>query len=274
MRAGPGRPAVASPRCGDSPSTVGIARAGPRLAGAARRLGLMALAAVMPALGACAETPADPRAVMVQEVAAMGRASDWETGRSGLSPAVLGALARVPRHQFVPAAQVPYAYENRPLPIGHGQTISQPYIVALMTDLLDLPPAAAVLEVGTGSGYQAAVLAELAGRVYSIEIVEPLAREARERLDRLGYRNVVTRVGDGYAGWPEHAPFDGILVTAAPDHVPPALLAQLKPGARLVIPVGETGLTQSLKVIEKAADGTLSERDVLPVRFVPLTRER
>ncbi len=239
-----------------------------------RRLGAIALAVIVPALAACADPPPDPRAAMVQEVAAMARATVWETGRPGLSPAVLQALARVPRHEFVPASQVPYAYDNRPLSIGHGQTISQPYIVALMTDLLDLGPGAVVLEVGTGSGYQAAVLAELAERVYSIEIVEPLAREARQRLDRLGYGNVVTRVGDGYAGWPEHGPFDGILVTAAPDHVPPALVEQLKPGARLVIPVGEVASSQSLKVIERAADGSLRERDVLPVRFVPLTRER
>ena len=242
------------------------------LGGALRRLGVLALAVAAPILGACAETPSDPRAAMVEEVAAMARATVWETGRPGLSPAVLQALARVPRHEFVPAAQVPYAYENRPLPIGHRQTISQPYIVALMTDLLDLRPGAVVLEVGTGSGYQAAVLAELAERVYSIEIVEPLAREARARLDRLGYEKVITRVGDGYAGWPEHGPFDGILVTAAPDHVPPALLEQLKPGARLVIPVGEGADAQSLKVFEKAADGSLRHRDVLPVRFVPLTR--
>jgi len=203
----------------------------------------------------------------------MARATASETGRTGLAPAVVSVLAKVPRHEFVPPSQADSAYENRPLPIGHGQTISQPYIVALMTDLLEVRPGDVVLEVGTGSGYQAAVLAELAERVYTIEIVEPLAREARARLERLGVRNVVTRVGDGYAGWPERAPFDGIMVTAAPDHVPPALIEQLKPGGRLVIPVGETGTGQSLMIIEKAGDGSVTTRNVLPVRFVPLTRE-
>jgi protein-L-isoaspartate(D-aspartate) O-methyltransferase len=214
------------------------------------------------------------RIALVREVEAMVEATADETGRSRLDPRVTGALARVPRHEFVPPRLVSQAYGNYPLPIGHGQTISQPYIVALMTDLLGADSRARVLEIGTGSGYQAAILAEVAGEVFSIEIVEPLAREAEARLARLGYRNIVTRVGDGYAGWPEQAPFDGILVTAAPDHVPAALVEQLKPGGRLVLPVGETGSTQSLLVIEKGVDGSLTRKTVLPVRFVPLLRER
>jgi protein-L-isoaspartate(D-aspartate) O-methyltransferase len=184
------------------------------------------------------------------------------------------ALARVPRHLFVPPAQQPYAYENRPLPIGHGQTISQPTIVALMTDLLQLGKDDRVLEIGTGSGYQAAVLAELVRSVHTIEIVEPLALEARERLARLGYRNVEVRLGDGYKGWDEHAPFDAIMVTAGADEVPPPLLQQLKPGGRMVIPVGPAHSIQYLTVIEKRADGSIRSRQVTPVRFVPFTRGR
>jgi protein-L-isoaspartate(D-aspartate) O-methyltransferase len=212
------------------------------------------------------------REAMVREVEAMAQAAADETGRARLDPRVLDALRRVARHEFVPAGRVGEAYANYPLPIGHGQTISQPYIVALMTDLLGPRPGDHVLEIGTGSGYQAAVLAEVVERVYTIEIVEPLARDAAARLARLGYRNVVVRAGDGYAGWPEHAPFDGIMVTAAPDHVPPALVDQLKPGGRLVVPVGSQAGGQSLLLIEKGADGQVSRRSVLPVRFVPLTR--
>jgi protein-L-isoaspartate(D-aspartate) O-methyltransferase len=211
---------------------------------------------------------------MVEEVEAMAAATAFETGRRELDPRVIAALARVPRHAFVPAGLRDRAYRNYPLPIGYGQTISQPYIVALMTDLLQVGPGARVLEIGTGSGYQAAVLAELVDRVYTIEIVEPLAQDARARLERLGYANVVVRAGDGYAGWPEHAPFDAILVTAAPDHVPPALIEQLRPGGRLVLPVGAEGGDQSLRVVEKDRDGRVSERTVLAVRFVPLTRDR
>jgi protein-L-isoaspartate(D-aspartate) O-methyltransferase len=187
---------------------------------------------------------------------------------------VRDALARVPRHLFVPPDQQPYAYENRPLPIGHGQTISQPYVVAFMTDVLRPGKQDRVLEIGTGSGYQAAVLAELVRSVYTIEIVEPLAAEARERLDRLGYRNVEVRAGDGYKGWPERAPFDAIIVTAGADEVPPPLLQQLKPGGRMVIPVGPAGSLQYLTLIEKQANGSIRSRQILPVRFVPFTRER
>jgi protein-L-isoaspartate(D-aspartate) O-methyltransferase len=185
-------------------------------------------------------------------------------------PRVLEAMRSVERHLFVPAGRRAEAYHDDPLPIGHGQTISQPYIVALMTELAQVRPGARVLEVGTGSGYQAAVLAALGGQVHSIEIVEPLARAASERLARLGYRNVTVRVGDGYGGWPEKAPFDAIVVTAAPPRIPPALVAQLAPGGRLVAPVGDG--SQELVVIERTEAGT-RERRVAAVRFVPMTGE-
>jgi protein-L-isoaspartate(D-aspartate) O-methyltransferase len=202
------------------------------------------------------------------------RATAGSTGRTALSPAVRRALETVPRERFVPPQFVSHAYENRPLPIGHDQTISQPFIVALMTELLDPRPTDVMLEVGTGSGYQAAVLAACVRKVYSIEIVAPLAQQARAALDAAGVRNVETRVGDGYRGWPEAAPFDGIIVTAAPDHVPPALVEQLKPGGRLVIPVGTHSFSQELLLIRKDADGRAVTRRTIGVRFVPLTRER
>ena len=202
------------------------------------------------------------------------RATAGSTGRTALSPAVRRALETVPRERFVPPQFVSRAYENRPLPIGHDQTISQPFIVALMTELLDPRPTDVMLEVGTGSGYQAAVLAACVRKVYSIEILAPLAQQARVALDAAGVRNVETRVGDGYRGWPEAAPFDGIIVTAAPDHVPPALVEQLKPGGRLVIPVGTNSFSQELLVIRKDADGRAVSRRTIAVRFVPLTRER
>lgn len=193
-----------------------------------------------------------------------------ETGLAAMSPAVRAAMGKVERHRLVPPGQASAAYRNRPLPIGNGQTISQPYIVALSTDLLDLKPGDAVLEVGTGSGYQAAVLAEIAVRVYSIELIPSLGNEARKRLEELGYGNIELRIGDGYKGWPEKAPFDAIVVTAAAPQVPPALVAQLKPGGRMAIPVGGEGEIQHLKLITKRADGGYDERRVLPVRFVPL----
>ena len=194
-------------------------------------------------------------------------------GDAPFSDAVLATLGRVERHKFVPPGQVRHAYENRPLPIGHGQTISQPYIVALMTDLLEPDDNDVVLEVGTGSGYQAAVLAELVDHVYSIEIIEPLAASARERLERLGYANVTTRLGDGYYGWQAHAPFDSIIVTAAASHVPPPLIEQLRPGGRMVIPVGGRFMTQLLLLLEKGDDGEVVTRQIGAVRFVPLTGE-
>ncbi len=193
--------------------------------------------------------------------------------RKAFSADILDAMATVPRHELVPADEVRHAYENRPLPIGHGQTISQPYIVALMTDLLEPEAGDIVLEVGTGSGYQAAVLAELVDTVYSIEIIEPLAERAAADLKRLNYTNVVTRLGDGYYGWEAHAPFDGIVVTAAASHVPQPLVKQLKPGARMVIPVGSTFMTQQLLLLEKREDGKVITRQIGAVRFVPLTGE-
>ncbi|HLF97452.1 MAG TPA: protein-L-isoaspartate(D-aspartate) O-methyltransferase [Methylococcaceae bacterium] len=187
------------------------------------------------------------------------------------NPAVLKAMGSVPRHEFVPEAQRPYAYADHALPIGYGQTISQPYVVAFMTEQLDPRPTDKVLEIGTGSGYQAAVLSGLVASVYSIEIVEPLARQAEALLKRLGYDNVRVRAGDGYRGWPEAAPFDAIIVTAAPDHVPEPLVEQLKDGGRMIIPVGELG-GQELILLKKKGI-RLDREAVLPVRFVPMTGE-
>ncbi len=194
-------------------------------------------------------------------------------GKGKLRPEVMAAMARVPRHAFVPENVRAAAYANRPLPIGHGQTISQPYIVALMTDLLEPDPKDVILEVGTGSGYQAAVLAELAGDIHTIEIIPELADQARRRFNRLGYARIRTRQGDGYFGWPEAGPFDGIIVTAAADHVPPPLVRQLRKGGRMVIPVGHRFGVQQLLLITKGPEGKLQTRQVLPVRFVPLTGE-
>jgi protein-L-isoaspartate(D-aspartate) O-methyltransferase len=194
-------------------------------------------------------------------------------GRDISDARVLAAMARVPRHDFVDATYRHRAYDDSPLPIGHGQTISQPYIVALMTQLLELKGTERVLEVGTGSGYQAAVLAETAAEVFSIEIVEPLARTAAARLKALGYHRVAVRAGDGYAGWPDRAPFHGILVTAAAGRIPPALLAQLAEGGRLVMPVGDAAEVQRLMVAEKRG-GTIQMRPTIPVRFVPLVVPR
>src|SRR5262245_51091558 len=210
------------------------------------------------------------RARMVAEVEAMYAETRSETGLAAMSPSVRKAMGKVERHRLVPPGEVSRAYRNHPLPIGSGQTISQPYIVALSTDLLNPKSEHVVLEVGTGSGYQAAVLAELVSRVYSIEIIESLGKTAAQRLADLGYQNVEVKIGDGYAGWPQKAPFDGIVVTAAAPHVPQALVDQLKPGGRMVIPVGGDGAVQYLKVLTKRADGGTDEKRVLPVRFVPL----
>jgi len=196
---------------------------------------------------------------------------------AGLDPrqpnvmAALTAMRRVPRHEFVPPERRAYAYRDHPLPIGYGQTISQPFIVAAMTALLEVESGDRVLEIGTGSGYQAAVLDELQVAVYSIEIIEPLAQEARARLARLGYDDVQTRVGDGYFGWEENGPYDAIIVTAAASHIPQPLIHQLKGGGVMVIPVGDRFLTQHLVLVTKAADGAVQVRQLLPVRFVPLT---
>jgi protein-L-isoaspartate(D-aspartate) O-methyltransferase len=186
-------------------------------------------------------------------------------------PRVLAAMRHVPRHLFVDASERAHAYEDHPLPIAGHQTISQPYIVALMTELAEITPNEKVLEIGTGSGYQSAVLSRLAREVYSIEIVPDLARESAERLRTLGYPNVTVREGDGYRGWPEHAPFDAIIVTAAPVSIPQPLLDQLAPGGRMVIPVGS--FFQELKVLSKDRNGRITEKDILPVRFVPMTGE-
>ena len=201
------------------------------------------------------------------------RATSMYLDKEALDPRVMEAIGRVPRHEFVPPAQRSHAYDNRPLSIGYGQTISQPYIVALMTDLIKPQADFRVLELGTGSGYQAAILAELTGQVYSIEIIEALGKQAAERLSRLGYDNVTVRIGDGYYGWEEHAPFDAIVVTAAASHVPPPLVEQLKPGGLMVIPVGSRFLTQQLVLIRKEPGGQLVTRQVAPVMFVPLTGE-
>jgi len=185
---------------------------------------------------------------------------------------VLEAMSRVPRHEFVPAGRRSAAYEDTPLPIGLGQTISQPYIVALMTELVQPEPGDRLLEIGTGSGYQAAVAAELVAEVYTIEIIPELAASAAERLDRLGVSNAFVREGDGYLGWPEQGPFDGILVTAGAPDIPEPLIDQLKPGARMVIPVGDPSSVQILQVIEKLPGGEVEVRDIIPVRFVPFRR--
>ncbi len=206
---------------------------------------------------------------LVAEIEAEAALTASYTGRVVFSRAVMEVIRRIPRHEFVPVELQPYAYLNRPLPIGFDKTVSQPYIVALMTDLLELNADDVVLEIGAGAGYQAAVVAQLARRVYSIDIVEELAAGAQRRLQRLGYDNVEVHVSNGYYGWPEHAPYDKVIVTAACDLIPPPLLAQLKPGGRMVIPTGIPE-KQALTLVEKSAAGKLSMRDLLPVRFSEL----
>jgi len=211
------------------------------------------------------------RQQMVRDVERLTAETAAATGRRALDPKVMAAMAKVRRHLFVPPGQQPYGYDNRPLPIGYGQTISQPYIVALMTDLMRVKPGDVTLEIGTGSGYQAAILSELVKEVYTIEIIEPLGKEAEQRLARLDYRNVEIKIADGYYGWPEHGPFDAIIVTAAASYIPPPLVRQLKPGGRMVIPVGASFLTQYLMLVEKQPDGSVVSQQILPVSFVPLT---
>ena len=239
-----------------------------RSAAAARGVLLLA----MIALAGAADPYVAARLHMVRTIEAIAREAGGGGTPTTLDADVLEAMRRVPRHAFVPAELRELAYDDRPLPIGYGQTISQPYIVALMTDMLRLPPRGRVLEIGTGSGYQAAVLAELGHRVYTIEIVPVLAEQAAKRLSDLGYDTVHVRHGDGYFGWPEAAPFDAIVVTAATTQIPPPLLKQLKPGGRMVIPVGAPFLTQQLMLIEKLADGTIRTEALLPVAFVAFTR--
>jgi protein-L-isoaspartate(D-aspartate) O-methyltransferase len=215
----------------------------------------------LPRLAIADDAQAKSREAMVKNQLVAGGITD---------PRVLHAMSEVPRHEFVPLAMRPLAYANGPLPIGHGQTISQPFIVAFMTQVLEPSPDDTVLEIGTGSGYQAAVLGKLVKEVYTIEIVEPLAESAKGVLGRLGAVNVHVRVGDGYLGWPEKAPFDAIIVTCAPDHVPKPLVEQLKEGGRLVIPVGERGGIQQLVLLRKK-DGKILQENKLDVRFVPMT---
>ncbi len=209
------------------------------------------------------ERQAERRAMVKRQIAARGVRDS----------AALEALRQVPRHWFVPERVQALAYADRPLPIGEGQTISQPYIVAFMTEALGLNRDSKVLEVGTGSGYQAAVLAEITPHVFTIEIVEPLARRATEYFRRYGYTTIKTRTGDGYGGWAEHAPFDAVIVTCAPQHIPPKLIEQLKVGGKLCVPVGTQGGIQWLRLVTKSADGKLSTADLMPVRFVPMTGE-
>jgi protein-L-isoaspartate(D-aspartate) O-methyltransferase len=235
--------------------------------------GLMMASMADGTIGSSKEDWSGPHEAMMRAIHADVARNRQVLGRDRLSETVALALAKVPRHEFVPPELRQRAYANHPLPIGHDQTISQPTIVALMTDILELDPEDKVLEIGTGSGYQAAVLSEVVprGRVFTIEIVTELARSARKRLASLGYLNVVVHAGDGYLGLPEEAPFDGIMVTAAAEEIPPPLLDQLKPGGRLVMPIGGQGETQWLTLVSRDLKGEIDRRVVLPVRFVPLT---
>ncbi|MPY73337.1 MAG: protein-L-isoaspartate(D-aspartate) O-methyltransferase [Alphaproteobacteria bacterium] len=210
------------------------------------------------------------RESLLAEIADEIRETSGYLGKDALDPRVIAAIRKVPREEFVPASARDLAYLNRPLSIGHGQTISQPYIVAVMTDLLSLTPDARVLEIGTGCGYQTAILAELAARVHTVEVVASLADAARERLGRLGYANIEFRTGDGRAGWPEDAPYGAIIVTAAARDYPEALVEQLAPGGRMAVPIGRAGFTQLLTLVEKDEDGRASKSGRLPVAFVPL----
>jgi protein-L-isoaspartate(D-aspartate) O-methyltransferase len=209
------------------------------------------------------------RQQMIAEIVADAVFLTAQLGKSSFAPRVIDAMGRIPRHEFVPLELQAYAYLNSPLPVGYGKTVSQPFIVALMTDLLDPHPGDIILEVGAGVGYQAAILSELVNQVYSIELIEELALDTRHRLQHLGYRNIEIGVGNGYYGWAEHAPFDKIVVTAAPDLIPPPLLAQLKPGGKMVIPTGIPD-KQQLVLVEKSGNGKLTTREVLPVRFSEL----
>lgn len=238
---------------------------------------LIGLTLAAPACGADNNGAAAMRTArqqMVQEIEGAVKATSAYIGRGQLNPAVMRVMGEVPRHEFVPVSEQGAAYRNRPLPIGYGQTISQPYIVALMTDLLAVSKEAKVLEVGSGSGYQAAVLSRLVREVHSIEIIPELARECRARLARLGYPNITIHEGDGYYGLESEAPFDAIVVTAAASYIPPPLVQQLKPGGRLVIPVGTPFAVQHLMLVEKNQQGEISMRQLLPVQFVPLTGKR
>ena len=231
-------------------------------------------AILAPDTGRCAEHEdpyADARRMLVRTIEEHVRQTSAYLGKSELDPRVIAAMATVPRHEFVPEVLRGLAYADKPLPIGNDQTISQPYIVAIMTDLLDLPPDCKVLDIGTGSGYQAAVLAEICASVYGIEIVEPLGTQAAKRLDRLGYDNVSVRIGDGFFGWPEEQPFDAIVVAAATGELPAPLVEQLRPGGRMIIPLRSGFASEQLVLVEKHADQSITTREILPVLFVPLT---
>jgi protein-L-isoaspartate(D-aspartate) O-methyltransferase len=269
LRRGARRPNASQERRTSTPSQTIVARSWPALA-----LGVvLALLVTARLLAPAAQAdPAADRARMVTTIEAHAKQASIELGRHFIEPEILKVVGDVPRHEFVPDRVRGDAYADRPLPIGYGQTISQPFIVALMTDLLRVRQGDTVLEVGTGSGYQAAVLAHLARQVYTIEILPALADSAAVRLQRLGYGNVATRSGDGYYGWEEAEPFDGIIVTAAASQIPPPLIRQLKPGGRMVIPLGAPFALQHLVLVERNADdGRVTTKQLLPVSFVPLT---
>lgn len=234
--------------------------------------GVVVSALLLTGCGGRGEMPREQSATAEEPTSSRQRMVDEQLKARGIvDPEVLRAMSSVSRHEFLPETQRPLAYTDQALPIGQDQTISQPYIVALMTQVLELKPGEKVLEIGTGSGYQAAVLAEITRNVFTIEILEPLAASARQTLERLGYDYVLVRAGDGYRGWPEHAPFDAIIVTAAPDHIPQPLVDQLAVGGRMVVPVGS--YYQELILLEKGSDGNLTRQGVIPVRFVPMTGE-
>ena len=237
-----------------------------------RLIFLLTCLLALPAVSALdADKYTSQRQALVEEIADDARRLVKYIDKDALSSNVMQVMATVPRHLFIPAEMRASAYENRPLPIGYGQTISQPYIVALMTDLLQPRPDHKVLEIGTGSGYQAAVLSKLVKEVYSIEIIDPLGHTAKQTLNDLGYDNVSTRIADGYDGWPEHAPFDSIIVTAGISHIPPPLVKQLKNGGTMVIPVGTRFQTQQLTLVKKDHSGAITTKQILPVIFVPFT---
>jgi protein-L-isoaspartate(D-aspartate) O-methyltransferase len=232
---------------------------------------LMGIISAGVAFAGNSDTYREKREGMIKEIEADVRVTSRKIGKKQLRKSVMKAMATVPRHKFVPRRLRHAAYENRPLPIGYGQTISQPYIVALMTDLLDVDGDDIVLEVGTGSGYQAAILAQLVKKIYTIEIIKELGEQAKGRLANLEYQNIAVHIGDGYYGLEQLGPFDGIIVTAAANHVPPPLIKQLRPGGKMVIPVGGAFMTQQLLLLEKRNDGKILTKQVLPVIFVPLT---
>jgi protein-L-isoaspartate(D-aspartate) O-methyltransferase len=232
---------------------------------------LLAQSILLFSIAALADDYTQQRQQMIDDIGAYVGTTVKAINKKSIDPAIMQVMATIPRHEFVPPDMRARAYDNEPLPIGYGQTISQPYIVALMTQLLQPQPEHRVLEIGTGSGYQAAVLSPLVKQVYSIEIVEQLGKSAKQLLTRLSYDNVETRIADGYNGWPEQAPFDSILVTAAISHIPPPLVQQLKKGGRMLIPVGTRFQTQYLTLVEKDLQGAITTRQVLPVYFVPFT---